>query len=438
MRTETNTTLLLIDNDCSDLNIKNIAQILTDNFNPTAPFIELNGTKLRGEFIGSHLPIATSAKYLKLADFSWPSMRSYAHVVFLTDKSGLGKQLIIFALYYRILTGNTISLITNNQLTICSLFNFYPFFLHIYSAADDCESFKMPEIAAPSNLAELKTRLQAHLIQKIEAKSSNVLNDATPLLNEFFAYAIHASSMDLFDGSEYNKAGVTDLLKSACFKLNEAITNKEFLYYDSQFNTKPSLFTNTSVSLPGPGETRVHVFTAPPADYQFRNLVFRDVFMNLKNSSTSETFVLPHYEDEQSTRQTIRFLIMKLYNVFNNSAQVDLIVLYLFIKVAGSISEANREQFSFVRTKYENMARVFMKRHGKTPKSHQKFLEDNRELVLKLREYFAELRAYEDDDDLYELFDDFVSLDFKLKTPLNCVYEIATFTDKNGTIDSTR
>ncbi len=135
--------------------------------------------------------------------------------------------------------------------------------------------------------------------------------------------------------------------------------------------------------------------------------------MNLDNA-TKETFVLPHYEDEQTTRQTIRFIIMKLYNVFNNSTQVDLIVLYLFLKVSASINDTNKSSFSFVRTKYENMARTFMKRHGKTVTEHKKFLSDNRELVLKLRNHFEELKAFENDDDLFDLFEDFIALDYKV------------------------
>jgi hypothetical protein len=280
----------------------------------------------------------------------------------------------------------------------------------------------MPEPNTNNDLVQLKAKLQDQLNKKVlnSIDSDDEVNNFDDLeLEEFLSYAIQSPQIDLFQETKLNNKEAISLIKEVCEKLHETIYDEEFLYYDSQFNTNPSLFTNSPVSIPGPSNRSIHVFTAPPSDYKFRNLLFKDIFMNPDSPAETETFVLLHYEDEQTTRQTIRFIIMKLYNVFNNSMQVDLIVLYLLMKVCASINEANKSSFSFVvRTKYENMARVFMKRHGNSASELKTFLEEQRASVLKLRDHFEELKDYENDEDLFELFEEFVALDFKVKTPL--------------------
>jgi hypothetical protein len=89
MAKQDNTTLLLIDNSCSNLNIKQIASIL--NGLEGSDFVELEGNKVQKRLIGNHLPIATSARRLKLDEFTWQSMCAYVDVALVTSKTALTK-----------------------------------------------------------------------------------------------------------------------------------------------------------------------------------------------------------------------------------------------------------------------------------------------------------------------------------------------------------
>ena len=68
------------------------------------------------------------------------------------------------------------------------------------------------------------------------------------------------------------------------------------------------------------------------------------------------------YESEQATRQTIRFLIMSMYKVHNNSPIIDFIVLYLFMRVS-IVTQGDAEILKLVKTKYKNVHQLFAKRY---------------------------------------------------------------------------
>ncbi|RNA08259.1 hypothetical protein BpHYR1_026404 [Brachionus plicatilis] len=95
---------------------------------------------------------------------------------------------------------------------------------------------------------------------------------------------------------------------------------------------------------------------------------------------------------------------MNLYKVFNNSLLVDFIVVYLYMKVC-------LLDDSVVRTKYENMARLFMKRHG-NKREQQQFILDNKKHLFEIKKIFGELENF-DNNDLVYLFTEFVESDLK-------------------------
>jgi hypothetical protein len=193
-----NATLLLIDNDCLDLNIKNIAEILI-NTQDNSDFIELEGNLVEKKLIGNHLPIATSARHLKLEDFTWRDMCAYADVVFVTSRTSLSKELIILALYFRILSGRSITLIMDRKTNLLATLDYYPFFLKIYSSVD-CLLKKIGEPTVIPDLPALKAELRSRLRSKIESKSKN-LNEIN--LGKFFTYTIQSPKFDLFDEDLY-------------------------------------------------------------------------------------------------------------------------------------------------------------------------------------------------------------------------------------------
>lgn len=90
------------------------------------------------------------------------------------------------------------------------------------------------------------------------------------------------------------------------------------------------------------------------ADAQYRELTFENV-------SFRGNFVIPHYKDEQKTRQVLRYLIANVYKVFNNSPVVDLIWGWLCIKAHLLSLKYGRYEAFLIKNTYARAFSVFLK-----------------------------------------------------------------------------
>lgn len=395
-----NNILLLIDNDCYDLEIKNISDILTEKF--TESHVSLNGQLIEKSLIANYLPIATSKTYLKLNNYSWQEVTQYSKVILVVNDSTIRKELRIFAWIYRILTGKSVILFANQSYCYSKLFQlFYPTFLNIFFLRSE-SSFEFPEIIKIEKLADFKKQIFKEFE---DFDYSREFEKGYKLFYSFYQYILNG-------GTDYEKIIENSKLDDYKYKnqltyifgyLKQNLQNRdEFLYYDAQFWLYPSLGGKLQVSIPGPGENKIHVFNSSAADYNFRNLKYKNVLVSTKDR---DYFVLPFYKNDQATRQTVRFLVMNLYKVYNNSALVDFIIIYLFMKVS-------RMNDACVKTKYENVARLFIDRH-KNSKTPKEFLKENEKHLDQLKKYFPELNEY-DTDEIRDMLDEFIAYNFKL------------------------
>ena len=399
---KSDTILLLIDNGMSNLNINTIAKILNKDYFAQASYVNVNGQVVKKALVANYLPVATSATYLKLTEHSWSDTCQYANVCFVQhDRDQLTKVSQILALFYRLMTGRSMILIPLNDFTEHEVYcHYYPFFLtvftnkkqHVMADVDVLTAAQLPAYRATlvDELKSLRSLNDKSLIstQGIDRNTDSEHDELFGLgqYSKLFSYILNKASdwQQLLASGKFANAAEKRKLERLCTQIEEHFKNEhEFKYYDAQFATYTSLTDTLQVSIPSGTDATVYVYTETrAADYLFRNLRFKNVLVN-------EQFVLPFYEDEQTTRQTVRFLVMHMYNVSNNSAEVDLIVLYLFMRV--SLLDAS-EQHSMVKTKYENMARLFLKRHGQNASDQKEFLEENRRAILALKTHFAELR----------------------------------------------
>ena len=416
MASRSETALLLINNDCTDININNIIEIVNENFD-NIRFIMINNELVEKDLFANYLPIATSSDYLKLNDLSWKEVCEYSEVILITNDK-LSTELTILALFYRIITAKTIRLIKNdsNEYTniLEDFFDHYPFVLTVYYTLN-CKKYELPEIEDITDLESNKTSLIEHLNSShlnISINSTSKYTWKNTHVDEYnllFNYILNNGTdfKNLLEKPDFPNIYEKSIIKCCCSILYSNFKNvKEFKFYDSQFSHYESLANKLQVSIPRGDQNQIFVYKTNAADYNFRNLSFKNVLIN--NSSNEQLFVLPFYKDEQATRQTVRFLIMSLYSVNNNSTLVDLIVIYLFMKV--SLLDDK-----LVRTKYENIARLFLKRHGSQKSEYLTFLESNRAEICVLKKHFKELESIEDDTELFSLFDEFVSSEFKLE-----------------------
>ncbi|CAF0862148.1 unnamed protein product [Brachionus calyciflorus] len=395
-----NQILLLIDNNCSNLNINNINDILHKHFSQNE--ISLNGQIIEKSLIANYIPVDTSKNYLNLSNYSWSDVTQFSEVIYLTCDRELRKDIQILALFYRILTGKSINLFINHFYAV-SFPSFYPAFLNIYDL-EKCIFHQLPEVTQIKNLPEFKQEIIKHFSQFVPMNGEFV-NDLEHF-GQIFLYILNGATdwtdfLKLTEIKSYNN--FYDLEVNLKFFEKNQVKNEEFKYYDAQYTLYDSLGGKLQVSLPEPGQNKIYIFKSLAGDYNFRNLKFKNVFVSSKNHG--DFLVVPFYKDEQSTRQTVRFLIMNLYKVFNNSVVVDYIVLYLFMKVS-LLDDV------LIKTKYENVARLFLKRHGKL-EEQIKFLRDNSKYLNQWKCFFSELENF-DDEELTEILVDFVSTDFKL------------------------
>lgn len=421
------TTLFLIDDDCDDLDINNINKIICNSFNQTE-FLVLNGQLIAKNVFVNYLPVATSSSYLNLSDLNWSEVTSYSSVIFLTGKSEPIKEIKIIALFYRILTGKSMIAFKNGEwYGIDSFISFYPHFLNVY-AVENRKSYELPEIKPISSeeMSSFKENLKNELERKVFTASSRIsfnsevdisLND----FNSLFTYVLNNGKdwKRLLDDERFANHNAKDYIERLTSKLETYFINEsEFKFYDAQYSLHKSLANDLQVTLPKSDENTVYVYKTNAADFNFRNLKFKNILINIPNEEPK--FVVPFYKDEQATRQTVRFLVMMLYKVYNNSILVDMIVLYLFMRVS-------LVQDKLIKTRFENIARLFLKRHG-AKLSQINFLRVNRKSILALKQHFKELANFEDDDELFELFEDFVTNDFKLgKNDFIKPFEIAYY-----------
>ncbi len=444
------TAILLIDNNCNDLDIKSITEIVKNNFE-SVKYILINGATVPIDLFENYLPIDTSSNYLNLSDFKWSEVCEYSDLVFITDKESTQKEINILAFLYRIVTGKTIYLIKNGPLSLyysnpMGFFEYYPFFLTVFSTKT-CQKYEWPEIEFIDNrlceddliddLSMYKSNVLAKLksIESLNEKPRNEFNEEKVNFKEYFELFNYI----LNNGQDWKKSFFdqefsNSLEKQFIERLAEKVSNihlneTEFKFYDAEHALHPSLANKLQVSIPTATDSQLIVYKTDAGDFNFRNLKLKNVLINV--DSGAPIFVLPFYKNDQATRQTVRFLIMYLYHVNNNSVLVDLIVLYLFMKVS------NLED-KLIRTRYENIARLFLKRHGKESEAFLKFLESNRSSILSLKKHFKELENFDDDEDLFDLFDDFVRHDFKLNNsyefikPFEVVYRNESDIKLNG------
>ena len=428
------TALLLIDNNCKDLNINSITKIIRNNYDQVK-YILINNDLISKDVFVNYLPIATSSNYLNLNELKWSNVGEYSDVILIVNETDISKPLIILALFYRIITGKSLNLIKNGYFSkysqdnsIQGLFNYYPFFLIMYST-ENCKRYQLPEIET-IKFDDLKTYGETAMIEKLKSIEylNNEANDDEWIIDEeklnpidynhIYNYILNKGKHvdKLLTKPKFSNNGLIRKISSWCRIISEKFENlDEFKYYDSQYVYVKSLANKMQVSIPKGQDNKIYVYKTDALDYNFRSNVFRNVLVNSENNE--QVFVLPFYKNEQATRQTVRFLIMSLYNVNNNSVMVDLILLYLFMKC--SVINDN-----LIKTKYENIARLFLNRWD----DWNKFLEENRASILLLKNHFKELKTFDDDnDELYALFDDFVSSDFKLNNskffqPFEIVY----------------
>ncbi|RNA08206.1 hypothetical protein BpHYR1_024331 [Brachionus plicatilis] len=389
--------LVLIDNNCSDLNIGSISEIINLKFSQS--HVSLNGEVIEKSLIANYLPITTSENYLDMSKYSWSTIKQFSEVILISQDSSMHKKIRIFALFYRIITGKSIILFYDSDLTQSFiLFKFFPIFLNIYHVSK-MTLYDFPEVHKITNLNEHFSQICSSF--ESTPKNSRDFYKDYKIFTQIYLYILNGGRKwkNITDGMDDYYC--IDKLVGACEKLErEFINEAEFKFYDAQYALYPSLGGKLQVSIPGPNQKSICVFRSLAADYNFRNLKYKNVLVSTKQGHNY--FVLPFYKDEQSTRQTVRFLIMNLYKVFNNSLLVDFIVIYLYMKVC-------LLDDSVVRTKYENMARLFMKRHG-NKREQQQFIRDNKQHLFEIKKFFGELENF-DDNDLVYLFSEFVESD---------------------------
>lgn len=104
---------------------------------------------------------------------------------------------------------------------------------------------------------------------------------------------------------------------------------------------------------------------------------------------------------------------MTMYNVHNNSPLVDLIVLYLFMRVSLVADNGqNTIALKLTKTKYRNIYQLFAKRFES---GAEDFIKMNKSFLIKLKRWFGELEPL-DEEDLNDLFTDFVTDAFEISS----------------------
>lgn len=396
------TLLFLIDNACKGLKIANISTIVKANF-PSIKFILINHQLVEKDKFENYLPISTSSSHLNVDNLTWKEVNGYSDLVLLTNKYYPSKELKILALYYRIITGKSI-IVIKDGISPDPFFEYYPFILTVYTVQDG-KKYQLPEIDTiqPDQMLSLKNEIINDL-KNFCSLNTYTVNINYEQYNKCFVYVLNGGDYrDFFKNQKFENEAEENDIQILLSKLTSINYNSaEFGNYNAQFASYKSLSNKLQVSIPSGNDTQIFVYKTNAADFNFRNLKFKNVL--IKNSKIDkDLFVLPFYKDEHSTGQTVRLLIMFIYDVHNDSALVDMILLYLFIKVS-SLSD------KFVKLKYENIARFLLKRYGKD--KYLEFLKENRCSILSLKKYFKELDKFLDEEDLYALFDDFVSSDF--------------------------
>ena len=79
------TALILIDNNCKNININSVRKIINNKNFKHVSTIDINGEKIKKELLENYLPNATNANHLKLNDLKWCNVLEYADVILINE-----------------------------------------------------------------------------------------------------------------------------------------------------------------------------------------------------------------------------------------------------------------------------------------------------------------------------------------------------------------
>lgn len=403
------TNLILIDNKCK-LDLNNCFKIICDNFEEK--FYVFNNSLIEKDLLINHLPLEADADSFdaNIAILNWTYVAKFKHVLLITDGSSQRwkHDKIILAIFYKIITDRSMILLVNESLQLAC---YYPYFLEIYYV-EKMHKYKFDDLQLIDDLAACKKILINTNLAAQDNASSDELDAAKYQI--FYQYLFNGGkdvTEVLTQLHEHKLISANDYCKLVNFLrgLNSRFNHEELKFYDAEFRKYPSLTSKLQISIAGPCDEHIYVYAGQARDYNFRSFRYKNVLAAF-DTTNKPKFVFPTYQSEQSTRQTIRFLIMNLYYVYSNSALVDLIVIYLFMKVTCMDEVANVHDVDvhkLVKTKYKNVYQLFAKRHETTL---TEYIAENKHHLPTLGRWFKELTAL-DQDELEDLFTTFVADD---------------------------